>query len=88
MALQNSASSKSDRREEKGRGWFVYKSDALAAVHRLLAFMVEHLPSTLFLILTARSDPPLPLARLRLRAGLARPTAFPERAIATSSVPR
>ena len=36
-------------------------------MHRLVTFLVEHLPPTLFLILASRSDPPLPLARLRLR---------------------
>jgi LuxR family maltose regulon positive regulatory protein len=40
------------------------------AVHRLVGFLVEHLPPTLFLVLAARSDPPLPLARLRLQGQL------------------
>lgn len=35
------------------------------AVHQLLAFVIEHLPSTLFLVLASRREPPLPLARLR-----------------------
>src|SRR5262249_57056523 len=39
-------------------------------VHELVTFLIEHLPPTLFLILTTRSDPPLPLARLRLRSQL------------------
>jgi LuxR family maltose regulon positive regulatory protein len=37
------------------------------AIHALLTFLLEHLPPTLFLILISRSDPPLPLARLRAR---------------------
>jgi ATP/maltotriose-dependent transcriptional regulator MalT len=41
-----------------------------APVHNLVAFLVEHLPPTLFLILTTRSDPPLPLGRLRLQGQL------------------
>src|SRR4030095_588402 len=35
--------------------------------HRSLSFLVEHLPPTLQLVLSTRSDPPLPLARLRAR---------------------
>jgi LuxR family maltose regulon positive regulatory protein len=41
------------------------------AVHELVTFLVDHLPPTLFLILATRSDPPLPLARLRVRGWLA-----------------
>jgi LuxR family maltose regulon positive regulatory protein len=36
-----------------------------------LAFFVEHLPAPLTLVLSTRSDPPLPLARLRARGQLA-----------------
>jgi LuxR family maltose regulon positive regulatory protein len=36
-------------------------------IHRLLAFLVEHLPPCLHLLLATRADPPLPLARLRAR---------------------
>jgi LuxR family transcriptional regulator, maltose regulon positive regulatory protein len=35
--------------------------------HLSISFLVEHLPSTLQLVLSTRSDPPLPLARLRAR---------------------
>ncbi|HEV2928047.1 MAG TPA: helix-turn-helix transcriptional regulator, partial [Propionibacteriaceae bacterium] len=35
--------------------------------HLSLSFLVEHLPPTLQLVLSTRSDPPLPLARLRAR---------------------
>ncbi len=35
-----------------------------------LAFLVEHLPQTLELVLASRSEPPLPLARLRARGDL------------------
>jgi LuxR family transcriptional regulator, maltose regulon positive regulatory protein len=44
--------------------------DALA-VHASLEFLLEHLPAGLRLVLTSRSDPPLPLARLRARGELA-----------------
>ena len=41
------------------------------AVHRALAFLVEHLPPALRLVVATREDPPLPLARLRARGQLA-----------------
>ena len=40
-------------------------------VHRSVAFLLEHLPTTLRVVLAGRSDPPLPLARLRARGQLA-----------------
>jgi LuxR family maltose regulon positive regulatory protein len=40
-------------------------------VHAALTFLLEHLPDGLRLVLTSRSDPPLPLARLRARGQLA-----------------
>ena len=39
-------------------------------VHDLLAFLVEHLPPNMHLVIATRSDPPLPLARLRARGQL------------------
>ncbi|MCI0423069.1 MAG: LuxR family transcriptional regulator, partial [Acidobacteria bacterium] len=39
-------------------------------IHETLTFLLDHLPPTLHLILLARSDPPLPLARLRARGEL------------------
>jgi LuxR family maltose regulon positive regulatory protein len=39
-------------------------------VHDILAFLVAHLPPQLHLVVATRSDPPLPLARLRSRGGL------------------
>ena len=36
-------------------------------VHESLAFLVEHRPAGLCVVLASRSDPPLPLARLRAR---------------------
>ena len=41
------------------------------AVHASLRFLLEHLPPGLRLVLTSRSDPPLPLARLRASGQLA-----------------
>jgi LuxR family maltose regulon positive regulatory protein len=40
------------------------------AIHRMLIFLVEHLPPQMHLIIITRSDPPLPLARLRARGQL------------------
>jgi LuxR family transcriptional regulator, maltose regulon positive regulatory protein len=37
------------------------------AVHEALAFLLDHLPPTLHLVVASREDPPLPLARLRAR---------------------
>ena len=37
------------------------------AVHEEVAFLLEHCPNTLHLLIATRSDPPLPLARLRAR---------------------
>lgn len=39
-------------------------------IHEAVAFLVEHLPPTLHLVLSGRADPPLPLPRLRARAEL------------------
>ena len=39
-------------------------------VHASLAFLLEHLPASLCLVLASRADPPLPLARLRARGQL------------------
>jgi LuxR family maltose regulon positive regulatory protein len=36
-------------------------------VHETMAFFIDHSPATLHLMLMTRSDPPLPLARLRAR---------------------
>jgi LuxR family maltose regulon positive regulatory protein len=37
------------------------------AIHHSVAFLLEHLPANLHLIIASREDPPLPLARLRAR---------------------
>jgi LuxR family transcriptional regulator, maltose regulon positive regulatory protein len=39
-------------------------------IHEAIAYLVERLPRTLALVLVTRSDPPLPLARLRARGEL------------------
>ena len=42
-----------------------------AAVHDSLTVLLQRLPPSLRLVLASRSDPPLPLARLRARGQLA-----------------
>ena len=39
-------------------------------VHQMLTFLLEHLPPQMHLTITTRADPPLPLARLRVRRHL------------------
>jgi LuxR family maltose regulon positive regulatory protein len=36
-------------------------------VHEALSFLVDHLPQNMHLVLLTRADPPLPLARMRVR---------------------
>ncbi len=38
-----------------------------ATIHRGIAFLLDHLPQQLQLVISSRSDPPLPLPRLRAR---------------------
>ncbi|MGC9357620.1 MAG: LuxR C-terminal-related transcriptional regulator [Anaerolineae bacterium] len=40
------------------------------SVHKSVAFLLEHLPPTLHLVIATRADPPLPIARLRARGEL------------------
>ncbi len=39
-------------------------------VHETMAYLLDHLPATLHLVIMSRSDPPLPLARLRVGGDL------------------
>jgi LuxR family maltose regulon positive regulatory protein len=47
-----------------------YHAIAAPAIHEALAFVVDHLPPRLHLLLLSRTDPPLPLARWRARGAL------------------
>ncbi|MBK8902996.1 MAG: hypothetical protein IPM53_17530 [Anaerolineaceae bacterium] len=47
-----------------------YHSISSTAIHDALTFWLDYLPPNLHLILTTRADPPLPLARLRVRGEL------------------
>ncbi len=40
------------------------------AIHKALAFMLDHLPPHVHLVMSTRADPPLPLTRLRSRGDL------------------
>jgi LuxR family transcriptional regulator, maltose regulon positive regulatory protein len=40
------------------------------AIHWALAFLLDHLPPQMHIVLATRADPPLPLARLRARGQL------------------
>ena len=44
-----------------------YQFISSQAVHEEVAFLLEHCPKTFHLVIATRSDPPLPLARLRAR---------------------
>ena len=44
-----------------------YQYISSQAVHEEVAFLLEHCPHTFHLVIATRSDPPLPLARLRAR---------------------
>ena len=60
--------------EAPGEDWVLVLDDyhviGAPDVHEAVAFLVEHLPSHLHLVMATRSDPPLPLARLRSRGQL------------------
>ncbi|MBK8903961.1 MAG: AAA family ATPase [Anaerolineaceae bacterium] len=43
-----------------------YHVIAAASVHQILAFLLDHLPPLFHLLITTRSDPQLPLSRLRV----------------------
>ncbi|HEX8508840.1 MAG TPA: AAA family ATPase, partial [Propionibacteriaceae bacterium] len=47
-----------------------YHAITASEVHEAVAFLLDHLPDHLHLVMATRSDPPLPLARLRSRRQL------------------
>jgi len=57
-----------------GEQWILvlddYHSIGASDVHEAVAFLLDHLPDHLHLVMATRSDPPLPLARLRSRGQL------------------
>ncbi len=50
--------------------WDDYHLITAPVIHTSVTFLLEHLPPRLHLIIAARADPPLPLARLRTRGQL------------------
>ncbi len=48
-----------------------YHTIRTPAIHDAVAFLIDHLPAPLRLVIATRADPPLPLARLRSRGQLA-----------------
>ncbi len=48
-----------------------YHRAATPAIDQALTFLIEHAPATLHLVITTRSDPALPLARLRAQGRVA-----------------
>jgi len=44
-----------------------YQSITATAIHKSLAFVADHAPPQLHMVLSSRADPPLPLVRLRAR---------------------
>jgi len=60
--------------QSPGEEWVLvfddYHSIGAPEVHEAVAFLLEHLPDHLHLVMATRSDPPLPLARLRSRGQL------------------
>ena len=50
--------------------WTTTTSSSRGEVHEAMAFLLDHLPPQLHLVIASRADPPLPLARLRARGEL------------------
>ncbi|HWI00235.1 MAG TPA: LuxR C-terminal-related transcriptional regulator, partial [Propionibacteriaceae bacterium] len=59
---------------EPGKQWIVvlddYHAIEASEIHDAVTFLLDHLPDQLHLVMATRSDPPLPLARLRSRGQL------------------
>jgi ATP/maltotriose-dependent transcriptional regulator MalT len=47
-----------------------YHAITLQAIHEALAFLLDRMPAHMHVMITTRADPPLPLARLRVRGQL------------------
>ena len=60
--------------QQPGKQWIVvlddYHAIGASEVHEAVTFLLDHLPDHLHLVMATRSDPPLPLARLRSRGQL------------------
>ncbi|MDX6239652.1 MAG: hypothetical protein QOG10_4467 [Kribbellaceae bacterium] len=62
------------REQAPGQQWVLvlddYHAIGASEVHEAVTFLLDHLPDHLHLVMATRSDPPLPLARLRSRGQL------------------
>jgi LuxR family transcriptional regulator, maltose regulon positive regulatory protein len=71
-ALVNDVSRASEHAPEKQ--WILvlddYHAIGASEAHEAVTFLLDHLPDHLHLVIATRSDPPLPLARLRSRGQL------------------
>lgn len=47
-----------------------YQLISAQSIHNALLFLLDHLPPSMHLVIASRTDPPLPLARLRIRGEL------------------
>jgi ATP/maltotriose-dependent transcriptional regulator MalT len=47
-----------------------YHAINLQAIHEAVAFLLDRMPTQMHVVMTSRADPPLPLARLRVRGSL------------------
>lgn len=47
-----------------------YHEIASAEIHESMAYLLEHLPATVHVVIATRADPPFPLARMRARGEL------------------
>jgi LuxR family maltose regulon positive regulatory protein len=47
-----------------------YHTITLQDIHAAVAFLLDHMPPHMHIVMTTRADPPLPLARLRVRSQL------------------
>lgn len=47
-----------------------YHVITLPQIHKMVAFLLDHLPANVHIMLLSRSDPPLPLARLRAHSDI------------------
>ena len=63
-----------DESDQEGRAYALvlddYHTIGAQPIHDALTFLLEHMPEKMHLVLASRTDPPLPLARLRARGQL------------------
>ena len=74
VAVINDIAAAAQGGDHKGRPYVLVLDDyhlvTARPIHDAVAFLLDHLPSNLHLVIVTRADPPLPLARLRARGQL------------------